>query len=120
SAVKGFALIASLQGLRPERGWQDSESNNSPSVQLAQFLQQKENDDRLIDLLVIDEAHYLRNPETRTNELGRLVRSVSEYVTFLTATPIHNYNTDLFSLLNILDSDTFTRLEDFAAILDAN
>jgi len=45
---------------------------------------------------------------------------VSEYSIFLTATPIHNRNEDLFSLLRLLDPDTFARPEVFAQILEAN
>jgi len=121
SAERGFALISSLQGLRPRRGWDDeSSAKQGAAAKLAQFLQERENDDNLIDLLVIDEAHYLRNPETRTNLLGRLFRSVAEYVCFLTATPVHNKNMDLFSVLNILDPDTFRHQDDFETILQAN
>lgn len=88
SAERGFALISSLQGLRPRRGWDDeTHANHSASAKLAQFLQEHENDESLVDLLVVDEAHYLRNPETRTSLLGRLFRSVAEYVCFLSANP---------------------------------
>lgn len=116
---QGFALIASLQGLRPGREWED-ETTKSRSNALARFLRENENEEPLIDLLVIDEAHYLRNPETRTNQLGQLLRNVSDYHVFLTATPLHTQNKNLFSLLNMLDPDTFLRLADFSDILDAN
>jgi len=49
-----------------------------------------------------------------------LCKNVSEYSIFLTATPIHNRNEDLFSLLRLLDPDTFARPEVFAQILEAN
>ncbi len=117
--ARGFAIIASIQGLRPLRGWDDS-SNKRSAAKLARFLRSMESEDRVVDLLVIDEAHHLRNPETQTNELGQLFKNVSEYTTLLTATPIHNRNEDLFSLLRILDPDTFTRPEDFTRLLEAN
>ena len=79
-----------------------------------------ESEERLCDLLVVDEAHHMRNPEAQTNSLGQLMRAVSEYLVLLTATPIHNYNRDLFSLLNLLDPDTFSRHEDLVEILSAN
>jgi len=120
SIEKGFALICSMQGLRPPRGWDKDEAEESANVELAHFLESKENEARLIDLLIVDEAHYFRNPETSTNELGSLLRNVSDYAVFLTATPVHNKNNDLFSLLNMLDSDTFQRSDDFANILEAN
>ena len=117
--TRGFAIIASIQGLRPPRRWEEDNSKKS-TVELARFLRSMESENRLIDLLVIDEAHHLRNPETQTNELGQLSKNVAEYSVFLTATPIHNRNEDLFSLLRLLDPDTFTRPEVFAQILEAN
>ncbi len=38
----------------------------------------------------------------------------------MSATPIHNYNQDLFSLLQLLDGDTFERMDDLALILEAS
>ncbi len=117
---RGFAIIASLQGLRPPRGWEYDQNIKTHSAILAQFLSNMENQDRLIDLLVIDEAHHLRNQETQNNELGKLFKNVSEYSVFLTATPIHNRNDDLFALLRLLDPETFNRLDVFRQILEAN
>lgn len=117
--ARGFALIASTQGLRPPRDWEENTSQKS-SAELARFLRDMESEDRLLDLLVIDEAHHLRNPDTRTNDLGHLAKNVAEYSVLLTATPIHNRSDDLFSLLQLLDPDTFTRPEVFAQILEAN
>lgn len=119
AGARGFAIIASIQGLRPVRGWEEGE-NKRAAAQLAQFLRSMENEDHLVDLLVIDEAHHLRNSETQNNELGQLFRNIAEYTTLLTATPIHNRNDDLFALLRILDPDTFTRQEVFTQILNAN
>ena len=117
--ARGFAIIASLQGLRPPRQWEENDLKRS-SAELARFLISRENESRLVDLLVIDEAHHLRNPETQTFEIGQLSKNVSEYTVLLTATPIHNRNEDLFSLLRLLDPETFTRREAFAQILEAN
>ena len=36
------------------------------------------------------------------------MRQVATYAVFLSATPLHNRNEDLFSLLNLLDPDMFT------------
>lgn len=118
--AKGFAIVASIQGLRPPKGWDDEDEKTSNAAQLARFLQSMESEERLCDLLVVDEAHHMRNPEAQTNSLGQLMRAVSEYLVLLSATPIHNYNRDLYSLLNLLDPDTFSRHEDLVEILSAN
>jgi len=117
---RGFAIIGSLQGLRPPRGWEYDPAIKTPAAELARFLSERESHDRLTDLLVIDEAHHLRNQETKNNELGKLFKNVSEYNVFLTATPIHNRNDDLYSLLRLLDPDTFNRMDVFKQIIEAN
>ncbi len=75
----GFSIISSLQGLRPRRGWNREDSDNNAS-KLAQFLDEIEYEKTLLDLLIIDEAHYLRNPESMTSKLGKLFRPVSENI----------------------------------------
>ncbi len=117
-----YALIASLQGVRPRKAWQVEDSTHSapPSTQLARHLWQAAEVRVLFDLTIIDEAHYLRNPETMTAALGRLVREVSEYVVLLSATPVHLKSRDLFELARLADPDTFVRQADFDDLLEAN
>lgn len=118
-----FAIIGSLQGLRPPRGWRKKDEEDETkrvSMQLAKFLEDKANEEPLIDYLIIEEAHYMRNPETASAELGRLLRHVSENVVLLSATPIHLRSQDLYQLLNLVDEDTFNRSEVFDMVLQAN
>ncbi len=121
-----FSIIGSLQGLRPQRGWDDElEADKRPSSLLAQLLQKHQHDSPLIDLLIVDEAHYLRisdlkNPDKKTTVLGRLLRGVAEHVVLLSATPIHLRNLDLYQLLNIVDDATFNQPLVFDEILNAN
>jgi len=120
-ALGQFASICSMQGLRPWQGWNDDENPNSaPASLLARYLSDHENELPLLDLLIIDEAHYLRNPESKTSVLGRLLRNVSDYTIFLSATPVHLRSSDLFQLLNLLDEDTFNHISTFGSILEAN
>lgn len=114
-----FALIASLQGLRSKSRSSDLESRSN-ARQLADLMEDKQYDEPLIDLTIIDEAHYLRNPETATAQLGRLIRGVSEYMILLSATPIHLRSDDLFHLLSLVDAETFNYSGVFKQILEAN
>lgn len=59
------------------------------------------------DLVIIDEAHYLRNEFTRTHSLGRLLSDLADSMILLSATPLNLGNTDLFNLLNLLDEAQF-------------
>ncbi|MDE0433778.1 MAG: SNF2-related protein [Bryobacterales bacterium] len=109
---RGYALICGMQGLRPPRGWDNDETEafggrGSARRELARFLDEASDGEPLVDLLVVDEAHHMRNPETLLNRLGRLANSVASHRLFLSATPIHLRNRDLHSLLAMVDPDTF-------------
>ena len=117
----GFAIVASLQGLRPDRGWDSpAEAPDRAASRLALFLDRHAEEEPLVDVCVIDEAHYLRNRGTMTSRLGRLARAVSEYIVLLSATPIHLKSGDLFELLRLVDEDMFDRPGAFDDILEAN
>lgn len=115
-----FAIICSMQGMRPRRNWEDANEAANNTSELARFLDNRKEEDSLIDLLVIDEAHYLRNPESMTSALGQLLCAVSQRVLLLSATPIHLKNADLYHLLNLIDPDTFNQPTIFDSILEAN
>lgn len=117
-----FALIASIQGLRPPSGWNEikEDSKVSDREKLARLLQDQAHDDPLFDMVVIDEAHYLRNPETKSAKLGELLRAVSDNLLLLSATPIQVKSRDLFQLLHLLDEDTFAHESLFDMTLEAN
>jgi superfamily II DNA or RNA helicase len=119
---RGFAAIASMQSLRPPRGWDngDSEAQESARQSLAKLLDEASDDEPLIDLLVIDEAHHMRNPETLLYALGQLVNSVSSHRVFLSATPIHLRNRDLHSLLRLIDPDTFEYANTLDELIEMN
>lgn len=109
---RGFAAIASMQSLRPPRGWNEppgegEAANTSARAKLARLLEDAADEQPLIDLLVIDEAHHMRNPDTLLHSLARLLNDVSAYRVFLSATPIHLRNRDMHSLLQLIDPDTF-------------
>ena len=53
-------------------------------------------------LLVFDEAHYVKNWETKRSEAARTVAKDSTRTLALTGTPMPNSYTDLYSLLHIL------------------
>ena len=121
SRQRDFAAICTMSSLRPRRGWDDdSKSSRHPASKLAALLDSRADDDPLIDLLIIDEAHYLRNPETLTNSLGTLLAGISDRVVMLSATPVHLRSRDLFQLLMLADRDTFSDLDAFDSVLNAN
>jgi superfamily II DNA or RNA helicase len=68
-------------------------------------------------MVVIDEAHHMRNPETDSNELGNLLSSITEMMLMLSATPLNLKNEDLYNQMHILnpiafpDTTTFETLQ---------
>lgn len=117
-----FSVIGSLQGLRPPKGWRrrsEEDRDNTRRV-LAEFIDGLAAEEPLVDFLVIEEAHYMRNPETASADLGRLLRRVAENVVLLSATPVHLKSQDLYQLLNLVDEDTFNQPAVFDAVLEAN
>jgi SNF2 family DNA or RNA helicase len=116
-----FALVASIQGLRPPKGWNDKKApSQSTAAKLGRFLDDADLEDPLLDMVVIDEAHYLRNRETQNNRLGTLLRPVTQNLVMLSATPIQMRSTDLFNLLHLLDEDAFPYEYSFEHTLRAN
>lgn len=71
-------------------------------------------------LVIIDEAHHVRNPETNSHELARFFCDVSEAVLFLSATPVHIGSQNLFSLLNLLRPDLFPDMNVFRDTIEPN
>ncbi|MCC6174553.1 MAG: DEAD/DEAH box helicase family protein [Chloroflexi bacterium] len=61
-----------------------------------------------LDLLIADEAHYMRNETTLTHDLGEVLTENSDAAVFLTATPLNLKNRDLFNLLRLLSPRDFT------------
>lgn len=60
-----------------------------------------------LDLLIVDEAHHMRNTTTATHELGTILCDNADAVVFLTATPLHLGTNDLYNLLNLLAPSEF-------------
>lgn len=122
SREREFVRIAGLQGLRPSKNWAepDSENGNRASSKLARFLDERVADEPLFDMVVFDEAHHLRNQETQSHEFAKLLRPLTKHLVFLSATPIHLKNEDLFSLLSLLDPETFHTQMALREILEAN
>lgn len=72
-----------------------------------------------IDLVVFDEAHRLRNRTTLQYQLGEALSQVADAMLFLTATPVQTSQENLFTLLHLLDSETFVDSEVFMKQLRA-
>jgi len=68
------------------------------------------------DLIIVDEAHHIRNPATYLHQGIKYFCDNAEAVVFMTATPVQLGSADLYTLLNVLRPDliidpvSFTRM----------
>ena len=122
-----FALIGTYTGLRPPKNMQnelriplDQKISTSSKVQLLRELRFWEEDFYPFDLVIFDEAHYMRNSSTTTFSLGECLSASARGVLCVSATPVNNGNTDLHSLLRLIDEDFFSTQNTFDALLEEN
>ena len=118
---KGFVGIVGLEGIRTRSKDADIHSR-IPRSRLSAYLQEEVPgwEEPLFDLLVIDEAHYLRNPATASHQIAEALRDVSKHVLLLTATPVHTGSDNLFNLLKLLSPENFTDSTVFEEIFEYN
>lgn len=72
------------------------------------------------DLVIVDEAHHIRNQNTQAYKVVQYFCEHAEAVVFLTATPIQIGNTDLYVLLNLLRPDYIIDEETFKVMAEPN
>ena len=116
-----FVYITSMEGLRPPADYED-EKTQSTRAKLARLLDQNSATPgyALVDYVIIDEAHYLRNASTGNNRIGRLLREASHHLVLLTATPVQIGSDNLYQLLRLIDPEVFYNSLVFQEMLRAN
>ena len=122
-----FTLIATYTGLRPPKD--ELRLLNAPpgegerGTAKTEFLRELLHSDvdyEPFDMVVFDEAHYMRNPATTTFHLGEALSVSAGAVLCVSATPVNNSNTDLHSLLRLVDESFFESRALFEELLEAN
>lgn len=72
------------------------------------------------DLVIVDEAHTIRNPATWWCRGVKSFCENADAVVFMTATPLQNKNEDLYTLLGILRPDIVVSRDAFAKMSEPN
>ena len=72
------------------------------------------------DLVIVDEAHNIRNANTWAYRGVELFCRNADSVVFLTATPLQNSNNDLYTLLNLLRPDVIIDKDTFKTMSEPN
>ncbi|BEQ13133.1 hypothetical protein FAK_01990 [Desulfoferula mesophila] len=122
-----FALICSYSGLiaprnelkllknPPEEG-----SICSPKTNFQRDLRHWDQGYDVFDMVLFDEAHYMRNASTSTFNLGLSLCDAANAVLCITATPVNNSNEDLRNLIKLVDEDFLETKNLFEELIIAN
>ncbi len=72
------------------------------------------------DLIIVDEAHHIRNTNTYANQIVSYLCNNADAVVFLTATPVQTKREDLFVLLNTLRPDLIIDRNSYRTMMEPN
>jgi superfamily II DNA or RNA helicase len=120
-----FAWICTYSGLRPTK--EDMLHLNDPDYEFTErgrFVREindlNPGTPSFFDLVICDEAHYMRNSASAQSKLGTALGKAAAALLLVSATPVNNSNRDLFTLLRILDPEFFENDKLFQALLEEN
>lgn len=122
-----FVLIATYTGLRPPKAElrlldepPDVDPQGAPRTRLVRELRHWSEGYDPFDMVIFDEAHYMRNSSTTTFHLGKSLAASASAILCVSATPVNNSNTDLHSLLRLVDESFFETQGMFEELLEVN
>lgn len=104
---KQFALIVSLEGIRV-------------ADRTRAIFEQNADTQKLFDLVIIDEAHNLKNAQTESFQTAEQLRDVASRILLLSATPIQTGSDNFYNLLHLLQPEEFAEKSIFEARLNEN
>lgn len=94
-----------IHGLDREEEYEQWMRNGGVGITTYETITRLELGQERIDLLVVDEAHYVKNPKAqRTQALQRLAQA-AEYVLFMTGTPLENRVEEMVFLVSMLNGE---------------
>jgi superfamily II DNA or RNA helicase len=73
-----------------------------------------------LDLLIMDEAHRVRNRKTNQYHCADILKDCSDAIIYLTATPVQTGIDNLYTLVRLLMPDTFESRQVFDEVTEAN
>lgn len=68
-----------------------------------------------LDLLVVDEAHYVKNPAAKRSKAVQALSKKASHRLFMTGTPIENNIDEMLSLIRMIQPRLFPEISQFAA-----
>lgn len=68
-------------------------------------------------LIVVDESHHMRNPNTESNDLGKQLGRMTDMMLMLSATPLNLRDEDFYNQMHILNPEIFPDYLTFKAFI---
>lgn len=118
-----FMVIISIEAIRSKYdpdGDEAPRSNQDKIVHLMHEQMTRQPDFNLFDLVIIDEAHYLRNQNTASNKTATIIRDNTDHLVLLSATPVQTSSLNLFQLLKLLSPEDYYDYNAFLAAVEEN
>jgi superfamily II DNA or RNA helicase len=109
-----------------DRYEESAETKCAAVISLESFRTAKKQQDRLrtlsvdFDLVILDEAHSVRNRNRKGFDLADLLADLSEYLVFLSATPLNLGKDDFFNLMNLLEPNLYPDKQVFVDQIQPN
>ncbi|MBS4217507.1 DEAD/DEAH box helicase [Bacillus sp. FJAT-49711] len=75
-----------------------------------QTLRMNFEEEHQLDTLIVDEAHYVKNPEAKRSQSIYKLADMAEYVLFMSGTPLENRLEEMKQLISILQPDIAEKL----------
>ena len=100
--------------------WQVGGGVAVTSYETLSFLLQETNRSPKLTFCIVDEAHYIKNPQTLRSVCTRHLCGLSDYLLFLTGTALENKVEEMLSLLEILQPDIAEEAGNLACLGDVS
>lgn len=71
-----------------------------------------------LDILIVDEAHFVKNPEAKRSKSVYALAQISEYVMFMSGTPLENRLEEMKQLISVLQDDIADQLSEELHLLE--
>lgn len=75
-----------------------------------QTLKMNFEDEHSLNVLIVDEAHYVKNPEARRSQSVYKLAGIAEYVLFMSGTPLENRLEEMKQLMSVLQPEVAEKL----------
>lgn len=108
-----------VHGAERDRSWRRWRSRGGVAITTYDTLRRLDLRDFRADLLVVDEAHYIKNPGAQRSAAVAGLVEHSERTMFLTGTPLENRVGEFQNLVAYLQPDVAQRLDGAAMVLGA-